>query len=99
MDSKHNHYCHEIPHSRRGCYCWEGDRQQLLEMRIGNMEKKMDAGTMKDYLDDLIIKVGEMETQFTALGEIIKQLQEQRDAYKALYESAFNELDRIRHSQ
>jgi hypothetical protein len=59
----------------------------------------MDAGTMKDYLDDLIIKVGEMETQFTALGEIIKQLQEQRDAYKALYESAFNELDRIRHSQ
>jgi recombinational DNA repair protein (RecF pathway) len=59
----------------------------------------MDAGTMKDYLDDLIIKVGEMEQQFNALGEIIKQLQEQRDAYKALYESAFNELDRIRHSQ
>jgi recombinational DNA repair protein (RecF pathway) len=59
----------------------------------------MDAGTMKDYIEDLIIKVGEMETQFTALGEIIKQLQEQRDAYKALYESAFNELDRIRHSQ
>jgi hypothetical protein len=59
----------------------------------------MDTGTMKDYLDDLIIKVGEMETQFNALGEIIKQLQEQRDAYKALYESAFNELDRIRHSQ
>jgi recombinational DNA repair protein (RecF pathway) len=59
----------------------------------------MDAGTMKDYLDDLIIKVGEMEQQFNALGEIIRQLQDQRDAYKALYESAFNELDRIRHSQ
>jgi hypothetical protein len=59
----------------------------------------MDAGTMKDYLDDLIIKVGEMEQQFNALGEIIKQLQEQRNAYKALYESAFNELDRIRNSQ
>jgi recombinational DNA repair protein (RecF pathway) len=58
----------------------------------------MDAGTMKDYLDDLIIKVGEMETQFNALGEIIRQLQDQRDAYKALYESAFNELDRIRHN-
>jgi hypothetical protein len=56
----------------------------------------MDAGTMKDYLDDLIIKVGEMETQFTALGEIIKQLQDQRDTYKALYESAFSELDRMR---
>ena len=59
----------------------------------------MDARTMKDYLDDLIIKVGEMEQQFNALGEIIRQLQDQRDAYKALYESAFNELDRIRHNQ
>jgi hypothetical protein len=58
----------------------------------------MDAGTMKDYLEDLIIKVGEMEQQFIALGKIITQLQDQRDAYKALYESAFNELDRIRHS-
>jgi hypothetical protein len=58
----------------------------------------MDAGTMKDYLDDLIIKVGEMEQQFNALGEIIVKLQDQRDAYKALYESAFNELDRIRHN-
>ena len=59
----------------------------------------MDQGTMKDYLEDLIIKVGEMEQQFTALGQIIKQLQDQRDAYKALYESAFNELDRIRRQQ
>jgi hypothetical protein len=59
----------------------------------------MDAGTMKDYLDDLIIKVGEMEKQFNALGEIIVKLQDQRDAYKALYESAFNELDRIRRYQ
>jgi hypothetical protein len=59
----------------------------------------MDAGTMKDYLDDLIIKVGEMERQFNALGEIIVKLQDQRDAYKALYESAFNELDRIRNNQ
>jgi hypothetical protein len=59
----------------------------------------MDSRTMKDYLDDLIIKVGEMEQQFTALGEIIVKLQDQRDAYKALYESAFNELDRIRRYQ
>jgi hypothetical protein len=59
----------------------------------------MDATTMKDYLEDLIIKVGEMEQQFIALGEIIVKLQDQRDAYKALYESAFNELDRIRHNQ
>jgi hypothetical protein len=59
----------------------------------------MDTGTMKDYIEDLIIKVGEMEQQFNALGEIIVKLQDQRDTYKALYESAFNELDRIRHSQ
>jgi hypothetical protein len=57
MENKHNDYCHDIPHGRRGCYCWEGDRQQLLEMRIENMEKKMDTGTMKNYIDDLIIKV------------------------------------------
>jgi uncharacterized protein YoxC len=55
----------------------------------------MDAGTMKDYLDDLIIKVGEMETQFNALGEIIKQLQEQRDAYKALYEQVFEDSKKL----
>jgi len=58
----------------------------------------MDTGTMKDYIEDLIIKVQELEQTFTKLNAIIAQLQEQRDAYKALYESAFNELDRIRHS-
>jgi len=58
----------------------------------------MDTGTMKDYIEDLIIKVEELEQTFTKLNAIIAQLQEQRDAYKALYESAFNELDRIRHS-
>ena len=84
MDSKHNDYCHEIPHSRRGCYCWEGDRQQLLEMRIGNMEKKMDAGTMKDYIEDLIQQVNTLEAQFRTLDAIIKQLQEQRDQYRKL---------------
>jgi predicted nucleic acid-binding Zn-ribbon protein len=87
MDSKHNHYCQEIPHSRRGCYCWEGDRQQLLEMRIGNMEKKMDAGTMKDYIEDLIQQVNTLEAQFHKLNEVIVQLQQQRDQYRALYEA------------
>jgi predicted nucleic acid-binding Zn-ribbon protein len=87
MDFKHNHYCHEIPHSRRGCYCWEGDRQQLLEMRIGNMEKKMDAGTMKDYIEDLIQQVTLLEEHFRKLNEVIVQLQSQRDQYRALYEA------------
>jgi flagellar capping protein FliD len=56
----------------------------------------MDTGTMKDYIEDLIIKVQELEQTFTKLNAIIAQLQEQRDAYKALYESAFSELDRMR---
>jgi hypothetical protein len=67
MDSKHNQYCHEIPHTRRGCYCWEGDRQQLLEMRIGNMEKKMDNQTMKDYIEDLLQERAEMYERINRL--------------------------------
>ena len=46
----------------------------------------MDTGTMKDYVDDLIIQVQTLEGQFRTLEAIIKQLQEQRDTYKALYE-------------
>jgi hypothetical protein len=46
----------------------------------------MDMGTMKDYVDDLILKVNTLEGQFRTLEEIIKQLQIQRDIYKNLYE-------------
>jgi flagellar capping protein FliD len=46
----------------------------------------MDAGTMKDYIDDLILKVNTLEGQFRTLEEIIKQLQIQRDMYKLLYD-------------
>ena len=46
----------------------------------------MDMGTMKDYVDDLILKVNTLEGQFRTLEEIIKQLQIQRDMYKILYE-------------
>ena len=46
----------------------------------------MDMGTMKDYVDDLILKVNTLEGQFRILEEIIKQLQIQRDIYKNLYE-------------
>jgi len=41
----------------------------------------MDNGTMKDYVDDLILKVNTLEGQFRTLEAIIKQLQEQRDLY------------------
>jgi flagellar capping protein FliD len=47
----------------------------------------MDAGTMKDYIDDLIQQVNDLEAQFRKLNEVIKQLQKQRDIYKALYEA------------
>lgn len=43
-------------------------------------------GTMKDYVDDLILKVNTLEGQFRTLEEIIKQLQIQRDMYKLLYD-------------
>jgi hypothetical protein len=46
----------------------------------------MDMGTMKDYVDDLILKVNTLEGQFRTLEEIIKQLQIQRDMYKLLYD-------------
>jgi len=47
----------------------------------------MDAGTMKDYIEDLIQQVNALEEQFRTLDAIIKQLQEQRDQYRALYEA------------
>ena len=46
----------------------------------------MDMGTMKDYVDDLILKVNTLEGQFRTLEEIIKQLQIQRDMYRLLYD-------------
>ena len=57
----------------------------------------MDTGTMKDYIEDLIQQVNNLEAQFRKLNEIIVQLQQQRDTYKALYENAFNEREWQRH--
>jgi len=42
----------------------------------------MDAGTMKDYIEDLIQQVNTLEAQFRTLDAIIKQLQQQRDHYR-----------------
>ena len=47
----------------------------------------MDAGTMKDYIEDLIQQVNTLEAQFHKLNEVILQLQQQRDKYRALYEA------------
>jgi flagellar capping protein FliD len=47
----------------------------------------MDAGTMKDYIEDLIQQVNTLEAQFHKLNEVIVQLQQQRDQYRALYEA------------
>jgi hypothetical protein len=51
----------------------------------------MDTGTMKDYIEDLIQQVNTLEAQFRTLEAIIKQLQEQRDQYRAMYEESFKE--------
>jgi len=40
--SEHNIYCQEVPETRRGCYCWEGDRKNLAEMRLQNSEADRD---------------------------------------------------------
>jgi flagellar capping protein FliD len=47
----------------------------------------MDAGTMKDYIEDLIQQVNTLEAQFHKLNDVILQLQSQRDQYRALYEA------------
>jgi hypothetical protein len=47
----------------------------------------MDAGTMKDYIEDLIQQVNTLEEQFHKLNAIIVELQNQRDQYRALYEA------------
>jgi flagellar capping protein FliD len=48
----------------------------------------MDAGTMKDYIDDLIQQVNQLEAQFHKLNEVIAELQRQRDEWRKLYEEA-----------
>jgi flagellar capping protein FliD len=44
----------------------------------------MDGTKMKEYIDDLIQQVNDLEVQFHKLNAIIVQLQEQRDAYREL---------------
>jgi hypothetical protein len=51
----------------------------------------MDAGTMKDYIEDLIQQVNTLEAQFQKLNAVILELQSQRDQYRALYEASFVE--------
>ena len=55
----------------------------------------MDMSTMKDYVDDLILQVHTLEGQFRTLEAIIKQLQEQRDIYKTMYEHIFNDWKKL----
>ena len=45
----------------------------------------MDAGTMKDYIEDLIEQVNALEVQFRTLNAVILQLQQERDNYRALW--------------
>jgi hypothetical protein len=47
----------------------------------------MDAGTMKDYIEDLIHQVTLLEEHFRKLNAVIVELQEQRDQYRRMYEA------------
>jgi hypothetical protein len=47
----------------------------------------MDAGTMKDYIEDLIQQVTLLEEHFRKLNAVIVELQEQRDQYRRMYEA------------
>jgi peptidoglycan hydrolase CwlO-like protein len=44
----------------------------------------MDNVTMKEYLEDLVKMVEELETQFKTLNAVIVQLQAERDSYREL---------------
>ena len=48
----------------------------------------MNDGTMKDYIEDLIQQVNQLEAQFHKLNAVIVQLQEERDNYRALWIAA-----------
>jgi phage shock protein A len=42
----------------------------------------MDAGTMKDYIEDLMQQVTLLEEHFRKLNAVIIELQQQRDQYR-----------------
>ena len=44
----------------------------------------MDNVTMKEYLEDLVKMVEDLEIQFKTLNAVIVQLQAERDAYREL---------------
>jgi hypothetical protein len=45
----------------------------------------MDNVTMKDYLEDLVKMVEDLEVQFRTLNAVIVQLQMERDNYRDLW--------------
>jgi hypothetical protein len=45
----------------------------------------MDGATMKDYLEDLIKQVEQLEQHFHTLNGVIVQLQMERDNYRDLW--------------
>jgi len=34
----HNEYCLQVPHQRKGCYCWEGDQRMFYEARVKRLQ-------------------------------------------------------------
>jgi hypothetical protein len=45
----------------------------------------MDAGTAKDFIDDLMLKIEDLEIRFRTLNAVIQQVKKERDDYRALW--------------
>jgi hypothetical protein len=56
----------------------------------------MDTGTMKDHIEDLMIQINALETNFQTLNAVIDQLQKENDTYRNLWLEAEAALQKLK---
>jgi outer membrane murein-binding lipoprotein Lpp len=56
----------------------------------------MDTGTMKDHIEDLMIQINALETNFHTLNAVIAQLQKENDTYRNLWLEAEAALQKLK---
>jgi outer membrane murein-binding lipoprotein Lpp len=56
----------------------------------------MDTGTMKDHIEDLMIQINALETNFQTLNAVIAQLQKENDTYRNLWLEAEAALQKLK---
>lgn len=54
----------------------------------------MDKGTQLDFIEDLMLKIEDLETRFRTLNAVIVQLQKEVDNYRAMWLEAEAKLKR-----